>query len=151
MLMQTLLCLALLFVSSAATGQQTDVDAIHKAHQEFISAFNAGDLDKAFTFLTDDFVALVEETPTKDKHGYRELVAPFLEKYKPDFVFDVDETVIAGKWAFERIRYSGTITPRSGGESRSTSWRAIAIWRLESSRWKVARYIRTPDPPPQKE
>ena len=128
-----------------AAARRSDVAAIHAAHRAFISAFNAGDVDRAFTFLADDFVALVEETPTMDKAAYRALVAPFLERNKPSFTFEVDETVVFGSWAFERIRYSGSVTPRSGGEPRDASWRAIAIWRRGAGGWKVARYIRTPD------
>ena len=135
----------------AADRLETDVSDIQKSHRDFIKAFNAGDLDGAFGFLTDDFVALVEKQPTMDKGAYRALVTPFVAANKTDFRFDLDETVVAGDWAFERIRYSGTVSPRAGGETQHVSWRALAIWRRDAKGWKVARYIRTPDPLPTKE
>jgi ketosteroid isomerase-like protein len=134
-------------VFASTSEQEKEVASIHKAHADFIAAFNAGNLDRAFGFLTEDFVALVERQPTMNKAAYRALVAPFVAANQTAFSFEVDETVVSGEWAFERIRYSGTITSKAGGEMSPVSWRAIAIWKRLPDGWKVARYIRTPDPP----
>jgi ketosteroid isomerase-like protein len=134
--------------SASDSKQQQEIEAIHTSHLDFIAAFNAGNLERAFGFLTDDLVALVERQPTMDKAAYRAFVTPFVAANKTEFSFEVDETVVSGEWAFERIRYSGTITPKAGGQTSRVSWRAIAIWRRLPEGWKVARYIRTPDPPP---
>lgn len=145
-----LLAVTLLTAGLAADGSKDgeSAPAVHKAHAEFIAAFNAGDVERAFVYLTDDFVALVERQPTMDKTEYRALVTPFLAANKASFSFEVDETIVSGDWAFERIRYSGTVTAKAGGPARRVSWRAIAIWKRLDAGWRVARYIRTPDPEP---
>ena len=139
-------CLVSGFLFGDPSQQGGGVASIEKTHADFIAAFNAGDLDRAFGYLTEDFVALVEKQPTMTKAEYRAFVAPFVAAYQTAFVFVVDETQVTGEWAFERLRYSGTVTPRAGGASSSVSWRAIAIWKRLPDGWRVARYIRTPDP-----
>jgi len=141
-------CLGSGFLVAAPREQGGEVASIQRAHADFIAAFNAGNLDRAFGFLTEDFVALVERQPTMNKAAYRALVAPFVAANRPAFSFEIDETIVMGEWAFERIRYSGTITPKAGGETSSVSWRAVALWRRLPEGWRIARYIRTPDPQP---
>ncbi|HLA98320.1 MAG TPA: nuclear transport factor 2 family protein [Anaerolineales bacterium] len=123
--------------------------AIRQAHAAFIAAINSGDVDRAFTYLTEDFVGMIENRPTLTKAGYRDLLSPFLAAYTTDYHFEIDETVIFAPWAFERIRYWGTFVPKAGGDPTSLTWRALAVWRQEpDGAWRVARYIRTPDPKP---
>jgi ketosteroid isomerase-like protein len=134
-------------LARAAESQQTQESAaIQKAHADFIAAFNAGNLDRAFEFLSEDFLALVERQPTMDKATYRSLLAPFVAANKPDYTFEIDETVVSGDWAFERIRYQGSVAQGAAGRPGRVSWRAIAIWRRLPEGWRIARYIRTPDP-----
>jgi ketosteroid isomerase-like protein len=144
-----------LFLGCATTAsrslpdQTADVRAIQASHQAFIAAVNAADLDRAFSFLTEDFAGLVERQPTLTKAAYRALLAGFLAANRADYKFAVDDYALAGGWAYERLRYWGTQVPRSGGAATQVSWRAIAIWRRDvDGQWRVARYIRTPDPAP---
>jgi ketosteroid isomerase-like protein len=127
-------------------GRAGDVEEIRAAHRQFISAVNAGALDRAFEFVAEEFVAMPECSANQSRAEFRAGLARFAERYTPAYDFDVQEVVVSGDWAFERIRYWGTITPKDGGVPRATSWRAVAIWHRQARDvWKVARYIRTPD------
>jgi uncharacterized protein (TIGR02246 family) len=140
--------LALLAGAACATVRASagDVEEIRAAHRQFISAINAGELDRAFSYVADDFVAMPECAPNRTRTEFYEGFVPFLERHRPSYDFTVQELVITGDWAYERIQYSGTITPKTGGTARATSWRALAIWRRQrDGTWKVTRYIRTPD------
>jgi ketosteroid isomerase-like protein len=140
--------IALLVGAACATvrARAGDAEEIRAAHRQFISAINAGDLDRAFTYVADDFVAMPECGPNRTRAEFHDGFIPFLDRFRPSYDFAVQELVITGDWAYERIQYSGTVTPKAGGPARATSWRALAIWRRQrSGAWKVSRYIRTPD------
>jgi ketosteroid isomerase-like protein len=144
-----LACLGCATSPRSQATRTADERAIREAHEAFIAAINAADLERAFGYLTEDFVGLIERQPTLTKATYRALLAPFLAANRSDYKFSVDERAVAEDWAFERIRYWGTYAARSGGASTQVSWRAIAIWRRDvDGKWRVARYIRTPDPAP---
>jgi ketosteroid isomerase-like protein len=124
-------------------------DAIHQQHLGFIAALNRGEVDAAFALLTDDFLALVERQPTMDKSTFRAALGGFLAAFNAHFEFDVDEIIDAGAWAFERVRYRDTHSPKSGGSPSSVTWRAVVLWQRDpAGAWRIARYIRTPDPEP---
>jgi ketosteroid isomerase-like protein len=53
----------MLATSIASAHQSSEVAQIHETHAAFIAAFNEGDLDRAFSYLTDDFVAIRTPDP----------------------------------------------------------------------------------------
>jgi ketosteroid isomerase-like protein len=133
-----------------APARTDDAEAakIAAAHARFIGAINAGDIDGAFEYLTDDFIGMIERQPNVTKERYRASLKSFVLANRPDYQFTVDERVVSGSVAYELVRYFGSYTSKAGGTATPVSWRAVAIWRRQpDGRWLVARYIRTPDPP----
>jgi len=49
------------------------------------------------------------------------------------------EIVILGDWAFVRSRVTGTVAPRSGGDSSIIDMKQLVIYRRTDDGWRIAR------------
>ncbi len=131
---------------------EADVEAIHRAHEEYRAAVNAGDLEGGLALVTDDVVWMPPNEPAlTGKEAIRrwEGGEPLFERFIFEISFSPEEVVVFGDWAFERGTYVLTLTPRAGGEPGQGSGKYLWIWqRQPDGSWKNARAMWNSDNPP---
>ena len=135
---------ALAFLATAgSSAAEAPEDAARKAHQAYLDAINANDLDQFLATVTDDIVFIAPNAPVMEGKaevapwvgGYFEAVATAWEKTTVEFV-------VSGDWAFERYTYKVVDTPRDGGTAYSDTGSGINIYRLDKDGvWRVARDV----------
>jgi ketosteroid isomerase-like protein len=127
--------------TSAAFAVTSQEEAAHKAHDAYLAAINANDLDAFLETVTDDIVFIAPNAPVIEGKaevgawvgGYFEAVQTSWEKTSVEFV-------VTGDWAFERYTYTVVDTLRAGGETYTDTGNGINIYRLgEDGIWRVAR------------
>lgn len=129
---------------------QSDIDAIGRARDSFLTGMANDDADAMAALLTDDGVAF---PPNEDALVGRETNRAWHEEriaeFKTEFTTSTDELFGEGSMAFERFSYTLKLTPKAGGEPVEDSGRCIWLWRREGDGWKVARAMwNSPEPAP---
>lgn len=136
-------------VAAGPALAETPMEAAQKAHEAYLAAINANDLDMFLATVTDDIVFIAPNAPAMEGKG---VVGPWVGGY-----FEAVETawekttvefVVSGDWAFERYRYQVTDTPRGGGEAYQDTGNGINIYRRgDDGVWRVARDAWATDQP----
>lgn len=129
---------------------QSDIDAIARAREVFMTGIVNDDVDAMTAMITDDTQAFPPDEPavvgkaaSGDWHEQR------ITEFETDFTASTEELVGEGSMAFELFSYTLTLTPKAGGEPIKDSGRCLWIWRREGGDWKVARAMwNSPQPLP---
>jgi uncharacterized protein (TIGR02246 family) len=120
-----------------------------RAHEEYLIAINANDLEGVLAMLTDDAVYLPPHEPAVSG---KEAIRPWLEGYFAAFRTHWDketlELVASGDWAIEYAAERVSDTPIGGGEALEDVCKGLIIYRRQADgRWKVARDMWNSDVP----
>ena len=111
------------------------------AHDAYLAAINANDLDALMAAVTDDIVLIAPNAPAmagKDVVGG--WVAGYFDAVETAWEKTSLELVVSGDWAFERYAYTATDTPHGGGAAYTDSGNGINIYRKgDDGVWRVAR------------
>lgn len=115
--------------------------AAHEAHDAYVAAINANDLDAVMAMFTDDIVFMAAGAPVMIG---KEEIGPWIEGYLAAFHTrwekDVEEFAVNGDWAWERYAWRSFDTPHGGGETvTDTGWGFILYHRESDGVWRVAR------------
>lgn len=130
-------------LSNAAVAASPQEESVHKAHDRYLAAINANDLEAFLATVTDDIVFIAPNAPVmvgKTEvgpwvRGYFEAVATSWQKTSVEFVVTSD-------WAFERYTYKAIDTPHDGSEAYVDTGNGINIYRLGADDvWRVARDV----------
>ena len=120
-----------------AETSQADIDAIGKLADDFVAAANSGDLALVAAFYAADAVLMPPNQPaTKGAQA----IQSALEVGAADFqlALSVDETAIAGDWAFS----SGAYTLMEGEEPTEIIGKWLNVLRRQADgSWKIHRSI----------
>jgi len=126
------------------SGPQEDIEAILALVNEWDLATRAGNDATLLERITEDCVFLAPGMPPMQG---RERMAPLLaglSQFRLEPIFEVQEIVVAGDWAFLWARDEITATPSSGGDARIAKGWAISILRKGADQiWRFARGINT--------
>lgn len=129
---------------------QADVAALNNVRAAHIAALNDGDVTAWVTAFTNDGVQMPPNAPANlGREGIRTWSQSFLAPFRVEFALLVDEVQVAGNWAFERGRYTISLTPKAGGKPMQDNGKYITIYeRQPSGIWGMARDIWNSDNPP---
>jgi uncharacterized protein (TIGR02246 family) len=121
----------------------TDEAEIRRAVEEFVTAFNAGDMSRILGIFTDDLIDMSAGGPTRTGQAAREhflsRVTETHAKYSPHLVITIDEIQVVSNWAYDRGSLTVTLVPRGGGETSFVRQRYLEIWRRGSdAKWRIA-------------
>ena len=114
-------------------------DEIKRAIDEFIKAYNRGDIQAMLNCYGDDLVKLRQGGPPETKPEVAQRVVEVFSKFHSRVDVTVDEIVAAGEFAFTRGSFRVTLTPKAGGEPQTIDRRYLELWRKEHDRWLVVR------------
>jgi ketosteroid isomerase-like protein len=119
----------------------SDRDSIQAAINDFIAAYNAGDLAGVTAYYGDDLIKIRQGAEPETREETARRVAEVFRIYRSHLEVVTAEIRVAGEMAFVRGTFRVTLTPRSGGDSQQLDRRFLEIWRKEAGRWKVVRTI----------
>ena len=131
----------------------TQEDAIRRlVGEDYDKAMDAGDISAKMRLYTADAVLMPPEgSAVSGQEAIRLWHEALFKKATSQGVSKVDEIQILGEWGFARGTYSGTVTPRSGGQRSSVSEKWLVLVRLQADgSWKIARDIWNEKPQPAK-
>jgi uncharacterized protein (TIGR02246 family) len=122
-----------------ARQDQQDEQAIRAGVDEWLSAFQAGDLDRLMTlYLPDALVALHGQPALHGKEAIRAYFAPGMGKSDIDFRIEIDSIHVHGRTADLVSRYWFTAQPRAGGPAYRDAGRSVVLYRRDTDgRWKI--------------
>jgi ketosteroid isomerase-like protein len=106
---------------------------------EFISVYNAGNLDGVLAYYSDDLIKTRQGGPAETKSETAKRVAGVFDKFHARVDVANDEIRVSGEMAYTRGSFRVTLTPKAGGETQVIERRYLEIWRKENGRWRVAR------------
>lgn len=97
--------------------EMQEIDRVCKAH---VAALNASDVQAWVALFADDGVQMPPNFPANvGQKMIRSWSEAFLQPFiSPPFALSVDEVRSSGDWAFERDRYTITLTPKGGPAHR---------------------------------
>ena len=144
-------CLAALSILALSGSALADAPAVsaEKAHQAYLEAINANDLERFLQTVTDDIVFIAPNGPVMEG---KDQVGPWVGGYfaavETTWQKTTLEFVVAGDWAFERYAYRVIDRPRAGGAPTRDTGNGINIYRRgEDGIWRVARDAWATDQP----
>lgn len=118
--------------------------AVRQAHEAFINAVNAADLDRVLSLMTDDVVFL---NPWQEPFGRQAFPVGFLDGHRQFHLVCVsylESVEVAGDVAYTVCRDTVHLVPRSGGaESELAGYRLTVYRRQPDGRWLMARDAHT--------
>jgi len=117
----------------------TDQRAIETAIEEFIKAYNAGDIHGVLSYYAPDLIKVRNGAPPESKAEIEQRLVALFSKFLSRVEVTNDEIVVSGDFAFTRGSFRVSVTPRAGGETQEIDRRYLEVWRRESGRWLVAR------------
>ena len=126
------------------SGPEEDVAAVLALVAEWDALTRAGNPAALLELVTEDCVFLAPGMPPiQGRARLAPLLAGF-SQFRLDPVFEVQEVVVTGDWAFLWAKDEITATPISGGEPRSAKGWAVSILRRGADRrWRFARGVNT--------
>lgn len=125
-------------------GPPEDVAAVLTAIAAWDAATRKGDRAALMELVADDCVFLAPGMAPMIGRAALESILEGYEQLALDPLFDLQELVVTGDWAFAWGRDELTAVVRSSGAVRSAAGWAVTILRREADgRWRFARGINT--------
>ena len=112
--------------------------------EEFIHAYNAGDVDSLLKVFSADYVDMSDGEPTLEgERACLDTAARLRDtfaKFKGNLAVQVDESEVFDNWAFDRGTLRVELQPKGTGDPVIVERRFLEIWRREmDGKWRVAR------------
>ncbi len=128
---------------NAGAPSESDLAAISRLREAYVTAHNDGDADRLIELWTDDAVFMPMDEPTfTGKEAVRDHYQEFFDQVPSQIAVASDETQVAGDWAFERGTERVTMEAERGRESVRMNLKYLCILRRQTDgSWKYARYI----------
>jgi len=127
----------------------TTEPALARAHEAYLAAINANDVEAVLALLTEDAVYLPPHEPAVvGTAAIRPWLAGYFGAYRTHWEKETRELVAAGDWAFEVAAERVRDVPADGGAPVDDIAKGIIIYRRQpDGAWKVARDIWNSDAP----
>ena len=116
-----------------------DSQAIRKAIDTFIAAYNRGDVEALLAVYAEDLVKIRFRSEIETKQETAVRLREFFKTYSGRLNVRNDEIMIEGTVAFTRGTFNVVAVPRSGGDELHIVRRFVEVWRKGPTGWKVAR------------
>ncbi len=143
-------------VVEEAASTEADVAAIRALAEQWIAAFETGDVEGLVALYTDDAVRLPADGPSySGTAAFEEYFRGIFEEFSFEVVWPVEgteEIIVADGWAYHLSEYIVMATPKEGGETMEEKGNVVEIiQRQPDGSWKIAREIWNHPPPPETE
>jgi ketosteroid isomerase-like protein len=119
-----------------STDSEADIAAVNDIWPQYCASLIDGDMDRWISLWADDGIQMPPDTPArKGKEKIREANQLSLDLYHWDIAaINVEETHVAGDWAFSRGNYTWAWTPQRW-ERENGGYREILDHFSKTGRW----------------
>ncbi|UCF38568.1 MAG: SgcJ/EcaC family oxidoreductase [Acidobacteriota bacterium] len=148
-----LVLVALLLVGGCQTAEKPIEDPqmaakderseeIRAVVREILAAMNRGDSANVAKNLSEDVVFLPPNAERiSGKDAVTASITSFLEANRVNMSFTTDEIQTSGEWAYDIGRFTRTVQPKSGGETRVEFGKAVLVFRMDGPDWRLHSYL----------
>ena len=137
--------LATVMVGCAADERAVDVSAdiaaINAVNEGLLEALNSGDWQQLNALTDDEYVYVVNGTPTSGRANIDAGNRGFLEQWEDEEAWLPDETMIDGDLGFQRGSFTMRLSPRDGsGPARDLAGTYMHLYqRRQDGSWALTR------------
>ncbi|MHA2277182.1 MAG: YybH family protein [Candidatus Kariarchaeaceae archaeon] len=134
---------------AVARSTAADVKALRELVRQIENAASSRNLDDVMVLYADD---AVEMPPDRQivigKEAIRSWLKPIYENYTGQIDSKVEDIQVSGDWAFQRMSYTESWTPKEGGDTTTVigKW-VLILQRQTDGSWKIATEIWNRDAP----
>lgn len=119
-----------------------DVAAIVELAKDFSRAYEAADGARIIEFYSPDVIYMAQGMPNHEgRQVLREIYQQLFSKYRGHVDVQIEEVKILGDMAFDRARFTSTLTPKAGGEVVVAKGRLLEVLRKENGKWRSLRVM----------
>jgi ketosteroid isomerase-like protein len=120
---------------------QEDAEVIvTELFDQYTLALESGDLELYLSLHEDNVVKMAPDAPVIiGKEALRPVMGGLLGLFNfTEFPIFFEEAEIAGDWMFSRVTFTQSLTPKEGGETSTSSGKALTIFKRQADgSWKV--------------
>ena len=119
----------------------TDEQAIRDLIGTWLRATREGDVETVLDLMTPDVVFLVPGQPAMHgREAFEKVLRSMLASHEIDSSSEIEETCVAGDFAYCRTRLSVTVTSKHGATPVLRTGHTLSILRKgEGGKWRLAR------------
>lgn len=135
--------------SAGTTSTAADVEALTELVGQYDAAVNSGNLDGLMALFADDAVEMPPDEPVViGKDAIRLRGEPNFAEYNDHVSSTVEDIQVSGDWAFQRMAYTESRTPKEGGDTTTVvgKWVLISQRQADGS-WLIDTEIWNSDAP----
>ena len=127
------------------TENSETLGEIRQVIDDWRNAVNAGDIDRILEIAADDLEMMPAGQPAVSGTDAHELLRGFVNQFTADLQpFSNEEIIVCGEWAFQRLTYQITLTPKGGGDSITEQGDGIHMFRRDTAgTWRLAKDVST--------
>jgi ketosteroid isomerase-like protein len=116
-----------------------DQSSIKAAIEQFIAAYNNGNLNGVLACYSDDLIKTRNGAPAENKSETARRLADVFANFHSRVEVENEELIVSGNYAFTRGSFRVTLKPKNGGDSAIIERRYLELWQKEDGRWLVMR------------
>jgi ketosteroid isomerase-like protein len=130
------------------TATEVDREQVFSICEDEAAAIETGDIDKYLSLLSGDAVFMPPNVPIKAGDELRAWLRDFLDDAEIHYTqFEHRETIVRDDLAYHVYTCRWTAAAKSGGESRSYSFKGMHVLRRgQTGAWRISRNIWNTDP-----
>jgi uncharacterized protein (TIGR02246 family) len=119
-----------------------DVAAIVEIAKDFSQAYEAGDVGRMMEFYSPDVIYMAQGMPNHEgREILKKIYQQLFSNYRGHVDVQIEEVKILGDMAFDRARFTSTLTPKAGGEVVVSKGRLLEVLKKENGKWKSLRVM----------
>jgi uncharacterized protein (TIGR02246 family) len=128
----------------AAADVEEDIQAIKEGFAEWEAGVDAANIDKSLTSFADDVILVPPNEPAYfGKEAFQSYFQRIFDRFIVNEKYVVKDVRVSGDLAFAHITYSGTYTPKAGGDPNTSKGNVInivekqpdGVWKIIYSTW----------------
>ena len=135
----------------AQADVEADIRAIEDVLNQYALAMENGDLDLWMSLYTEDTIKMLPDEPAVfGKEDLRASMKPLFDNFTfEEMVLSEIEIQVEGDWAFSRLLFAVTLTPKAGGEPLYMDAKDLCIYKRQADgSWKISRDCWNSNVPP---
>ena len=132
-----------------SAAKQADLDAIAQLGDGFVKAMNTSDIEVLVGSFTDDAIRMPPNEPSiVGTAALRSHFQALFEQADSTVTILLDETEVAGEWAYSRGTYTLEVRPKGEGEPEQDNGKWLNILQRQTDgSWKISCNIWNSDNP----
>lgn len=130
--------------SSPAADPRADEAAVRREGEAYLAALRTNDIDSIAAHWTDSMIVMPPNTPMlRGREAVRAWVVAFLEQSRfVDGRFTESAITVSGDLAVERVAFSLTVRPVSGGDPMVDVGKGLHVYQRQADgSWRLAMDI----------